>query len=147
MIFLITIPKVIQICAGTFFKPPNFFLQKVEKWPNVSRACPAQKSQGFGLRLVYSKIFSRATFFVFWGTHSVDRFLNYLFWVICLWNKFCRKSTVWTWGKWIMSLTFPSESSRRHCIKVHIFWEGHKILRNLLLTFVQRYFLYWVDFL
>ena len=31
---------------------------------------PAQKSQG--LRVVYSKNFSRATFFVFWGTHLVD---------------------------------------------------------------------------
>ena len=43
---------------------------------NVETASPAQKSQG--LRGVYSKNFSRATFFVFWGTHLVDRFLSYL---------------------------------------------------------------------
>ena len=41
-----------------------------------SRASPAQKLQG--LIVVYSKNFSRATFFVFWGTHLVDRFLSYL---------------------------------------------------------------------
>ena len=42
----------------------------------VSRASPAEKSQG--LRVVYSKNFSMATFFVFWGIHLVDRFLSYL---------------------------------------------------------------------
>ena len=48
-------------------------------WANVmlrqsrlraSRASPAQKSQG--LRVVCSKNFSRATFFVFWSTQMVD---------------------------------------------------------------------------
>ena len=68
-----------------YVKPGNFFLQKFGKltefhfWANVmlrqlhvgaSRASPAQKSQG--LRVIYSKNFSRATFFVFWGTHLVD---------------------------------------------------------------------------
>ena len=38
----------------------------------VSRASPSQKSEG--LRLVYSKNFSRPTFFVFWGTHLVNVF-------------------------------------------------------------------------
>ena len=42
----------------------------------ASRASSAQKLQG--LRVVNSKHFSRATFFVFWGTHLVDRFLSYL---------------------------------------------------------------------
>ena len=64
-----------QSCtAGTnFVKPGNFFMQKVEKNDrmsfldqcNASSASPAQKSQG--LRVVYSKNFSRATFFVFLG--------------------------------------------------------------------------------
>ena len=38
----------------------------------------------------YSKNFSRATFFVFWGTHLVDRYLSYLP-VKQIW----RKSAVW----------------------------------------------------
>jgi hypothetical protein len=37
----------------------------------ASRASPAEKSQG--LRVVCPKNFSRATFFVFWGIHLVDR--------------------------------------------------------------------------
>ena len=44
--------------------------------PRASRDSPAQKSQG--LRVVYSKNFSKATFFVFWRTHLVDRYLSYL---------------------------------------------------------------------
>ena len=54
----------------------------------ASRASPAQKSQG--LRVVCSKNFSRATFFVFWGTHLVDRYLSYL-----PVKQICRKSAVW----------------------------------------------------
>ena len=54
----------------------------------TSRASPAQKSQG--LRVVYSKNFSRATFFVFWGTHLVHIYLSYLP-VKQIW----RKSAVW----------------------------------------------------
>ena len=42
----------------------------------TSSASPAQKL--LGLRVVYSKKFSRATFFIFWGTHLVGRFLSYL---------------------------------------------------------------------
>ena len=42
----------------------------------ASRASPAQKSQG--LRVINSKNFSRATFFVFWVTLLVDSFLSYL---------------------------------------------------------------------
>ena len=48
----------------------------------ASRASPAQKLQG--LRVVYSKNFSRATF-LFLGTHLVDRFLSYL--SVKLWEK------------------------------------------------------------
>ena len=53
-----------NLCRNCFVKPGN------------SRVSPAHKLQG--LRVVYSKNFSRATFFVFWGTHLVDRFLIYL---------------------------------------------------------------------
>ena len=42
----------------------------------ASRASPAQKWQG--LRVVCSKNFSRATFFVFWSTQMVDIYLSYL---------------------------------------------------------------------
>ena len=42
----------------------------------ISRASPALKLQG--LRVVYSKNFLRATFFVLWGSHLVDRFSSYL---------------------------------------------------------------------
>ena len=40
----------------------------------ASRASPAQKLQD--LRVLYSKNFSRATFFVFWVTYLVDIYLN-----------------------------------------------------------------------
>ena len=40
-----------------------------------------------GWKVVYSKTFSRATFFVFWGTHLVDRYLSYL-----LVKQICRKT-------------------------------------------------------
>ena len=52
------------------------------------RASPAQKSQGW--RVDYYKNFSRATFFVFWGTHLVNRYLSYL-----LVKQIWRKSAVW----------------------------------------------------
>ena len=42
----------------------------------ASRASHAQKSRG--LRVVLSKNFSRATFFVFWVTYLVDIYLSYL---------------------------------------------------------------------
>ena len=42
----------------------------------ASRASHAQKSRG--LRLVLSKNFSRAAFFVFWVTYLVDIYLSYL---------------------------------------------------------------------
>ena len=42
----------------------------------ASRASPAQKLQD--LRVVLSKNFSRATFFVFWVTYLVDIYLSYL---------------------------------------------------------------------
>ena len=56
----------------------HFWADIMLKQPRVrsSRASPAQKLQGF--RVIYSKKCSRTTFFVFWGTHSVDRFLSYL---------------------------------------------------------------------
>ena len=66
-------------------------------WTNVmlrqsrvlaSRASPAQKLQD--LRLVCSKNFSRAIFFVFWVSQLVDMFLNNLP-VKQIW----RKSAVW----------------------------------------------------
>ena len=78
----------IKMCRSLFVKPGTFFLQKFEEchfWANVmlrqshvraSRASPSQKSQG--LRVVCSKNFSRATFFVFWVTWLVDSFLSYL---------------------------------------------------------------------
>ena len=68
-------------------------------WANVmlrqsrlrtSRASPAQKSQG--LRVVCSKNFSRATFFVFWSTQMVDIYLSYL-----PMKKIWWKSAVWIW--------------------------------------------------
>ena len=47
----------------------SFWTNVMLKQPRVraSRASPTQKLQG--LRLIYSKNFSRATFFVFWGSH------------------------------------------------------------------------------
>ena len=56
----------------------------------ASRASPAQKLRG--LRVVYSKNFSRATFFVFWVSQLVDMFLNNL-----LVKQIWRKSAVWAW--------------------------------------------------
>ena len=47
----------------------NVMLRQSRLW--ASRASPAQKLQG--LRLVFSKNFSRATFFVFWVTYIVGR--------------------------------------------------------------------------
>ena len=50
----------------------NVMLRQSRLW--ASRASPAQKLQD--LRVVYSKNFSRATFFVFWVTYLVDIYLN-----------------------------------------------------------------------
>ena len=87
----ITIPKVIKKCVETFLTSQETFFCKNLKmtnchfWANVSlrqphvresRAFPDQKSRG--LRVVFSKNFSRRTFFVFWRTHLVNMFLRYL---------------------------------------------------------------------
>jgi hypothetical protein len=62
-----TPPKLFKIAQETFFS-------RVLKQPHVraSRAFPTQTLRG--LRVVYSKNFSRDIFFVFWGTHLVDSF-------------------------------------------------------------------------
>ena len=52
----------------------NVMLRQSRLW--ASRASPAQKSKS--LRVVLSKNFSRATFFVFWVTWLVDAYLSYL---------------------------------------------------------------------
>ena len=78
----ITTPQTcLTMCRSFFVKPENFFMQKHKKWLTVifwanvmqrqscvwaSRSSSAQKSQGW--RVVYSKNFSRATFFIFWVT-------------------------------------------------------------------------------
>ena len=54
----------------------------------ASRSSPAQKSQG--LRVVCSRNFSRATFFVSWVTWLVDSFLSYL-----PMKRIWRKRAVW----------------------------------------------------
>ena len=88
--FQITTSKVGQKCEGTFLWSQETFsaeswMTECHFWTNVmlrqphvqaSRASPAQKSKG--LKVVYSKNFSRATLFVFWGTPLVDRYLSYL---------------------------------------------------------------------
>ena len=75
----LTTLKIIQKCALAFLSSRDFFF---------SRASPAQKSRG--LRVFYSKNFSRATFFVFWVTQLVDMFLSYL-----TMEQIWRKSAVW----------------------------------------------------
>ena len=95
----------IKMCKGLFVKPGNFFLQKFVKmwechfWADVmlrqsrlrtSRASPALKLQG--LRVVCSKNFSRAIFFVFCSTQMVDIYLSYL-----PMKKIWWKSAVWIW--------------------------------------------------
>ena len=78
----------IKMRRSLFVKPGNFFLQKFEKWQNVTFGlmyvmlrqfrvrASVQKSQG--LRMVSSKKFSRDRFFVFWVTYLVDIYLSYL---------------------------------------------------------------------
>ena len=56
--------------------------------PGLSCSKVARFESGF-----YSKNFSRAIFFDFWGTHLVDMFLSYLP-VKQIW----RKSAVWDWA-------------------------------------------------
>ena len=88
---MITTPKFIQKYAGIFLSSwetlfcRNLKGAKCHFWADVmlrqprfwaSRASPAQKMRG--LRVVYSKNFSRATFFVFWVSQLVDMFLNNL---------------------------------------------------------------------
>ena len=81
-----------SISAGNFFcQTRKLFSAEIWKmtkyhfWANVmlsqcrvqaSRTSPAQKSRG--LRLVYSKNFSRRIFFVFWRTHLVNMFMSSL---------------------------------------------------------------------
>ena len=83
--------------AGKLFSADIWKMTKCHFWANVmlrqphlraSRASPAQKSQG--LRVVCSKNFSRATFFVFWVTQLEDKYVNNLP-VKQIW----RKSAVW----------------------------------------------------
>ena len=85
----ITTPKIAWKCAGAFLLSLESFSAEIWKmlefhfWVDVmlrqsrlraSRASPAQKLQD--LRVVPSKNFSRATFFVFWVTYLVDIYLN-----------------------------------------------------------------------
>ena len=82
------------------------------KQPRIraSRSSPAQNLQG--LRVIYSKNFSRATFFVFWGSHfAID------FWVICPWKKIEEKvqcvllrNNYYNTIKLLNSLNIPSVS-------------------------------------
>ena len=71
------------VAPGSFFSAEIWKITEFHFWAIVllrqplvqaSRASPAQKL--WGLRVVYSKNFSRATFLVFWGTHLVDRYLR-----------------------------------------------------------------------
>ena len=88
--------KLYKIVQEPFCQAWKLFSAEIWKmlechfWSDVmfraSRASLAQKSQG--LRVVCSKNFSRATFFVFWSTPMVDIYI----WAICLWNKFDEKA-------------------------------------------------------
>ena len=76
----------------------HFWTNVMLRQPHVraSRASPAQKSQG--LRVDHSKNFSRAIFFVFWGTHLVNRCLSYfpvkqIFRISAVWWCFLSCST------------------------------------------------------
>ena len=84
-------PKLYKHVLEPFCQAWKLFSSEIWKmsechfWSNVmlrqsriraSRASPAQKSRG--LRVIYSKNFSRAILFAFWGTHLVDKFLSYL---------------------------------------------------------------------
>jgi hypothetical protein len=75
--------KILLLSQETFFSAEVRKMTEFHFWANVmlrqpcvqaARASPAQKLPG--LRVVYSKNFSRATFFVFCGTHLADRFLS-----------------------------------------------------------------------
>ena len=63
----------------------NAMLRQPQVWE--SRASHAQKSRG--LRVVYSKNFSRRTFFFLF---SGELIWSICFWVICRWNKFEEKA-------------------------------------------------------
>ena len=85
----------------SFVKPGDFFLQKFGKCWNVilgqcdveTVLCPGLKVAGFEGGL-FQKLFKGYIFFVFLGTHLVDRFLSYL-----PMKQIWRKSTVCTSGK------------------------------------------------
>ena len=73
MIFAIYNPQRLQKCAGIFCQVRKLFPTEFHFWANVMlrqpcvrayRAFPAQKWRG--LRMVYSKNFSRATFLFSW---------------------------------------------------------------------------------
>ena len=97
--------KIISYAKKPVHTAKNFFLQKFEKCQDVilgqrnvetacvraSRASPGRKWPG--LRVVCSKNFSRATFFVFWSTQMVDIYLSYLlvkqiWWKNAVWASF-----------------------------------------------------------
>ena len=78
----------------------NVMLRQPRVW--TSKSCLAQTSQG--LRVVYSKNFSRTTFFLFSGSLG----LRINIWTICPWNKFeeeaqcefelkIQKQDIWLW--------------------------------------------------
>ena len=93
--------------------------------PPYSRASPAQKSQG--LRVVYHKNFSRATFFVFRGTHLVDRYLSYLS-VKQIW----RKRAVCYWVTLDIYIRRTSPRNGEPLVRTSTFITTHKELCDLL---------------
>ena len=114
--------------AWTLFSSEIWKMLECHFWANVmlrqsclwaSRATPAQKSQS--LRVVCSKNFSRATFFVFWVTWWIA------IWVICPWNKFEEKAqceielppTRWQYPL----INYPEKNHRTLA-----FWSDPKIL-------------------
>ena len=69
--------------AGKLISAESWKMTECHFWTNVmlrqphvraTRAFPTQK----GLRVVYAKIFPKATFFEVWEIHLFDRFLSYL---------------------------------------------------------------------
>ena len=87
------------------------------------RASPAQKLQG--LRVVCSKNFSRATFFVFWSTQMVNIYLSYLpvkqtWWksavCVCLLSDTRHFLPALYWAQWLGStIMWISKQNRANC--------------------------------
>ena len=71
------------------------FCNVILRQPRVQASGSSLAQKWQGLRLVYSKNFSRATFFVFWVTQLVDRYLSYL-----PLKQIWRKSAVWEVTRW-----------------------------------------------